>query len=93
MKNGGDLASIANQATQDFIVNNIRTTDYTWIGAESKSNAWSWADGTPWTGFGNWESSQPVAGKQNAIVIYSDNKWKRWGRSGSIYANFLCQYD
>ena len=59
-KNGGDLATISNQATQDFVVNsithlNLKIEDTIqdsncWIGGERNSGVWSWADGTPWTG-------------------------------------------
>ena len=87
-KNGGDLASIANQATLDFLVDNIKTTTYTWIGAEKKSGVWSWADGTPWTEFTNWAAGQP---QENVVVVI--NKQFFWYDDPKTFDHYyLCEY-
>ena len=88
-KNGGDLATIANQDTHDFLVNNVKIPARSWIGAEKNTYVWSWADGTPWTGFNEWYSHQP----NNAFGVVSLSKEYKWFESvktDSYY--YLCQY-
>lgn len=68
-KNGGDLATIANQDTHDFLVNNVKIPASSWIGAEWNSGVWYWADGTTWTGFGEWQ--WPNGGDHNVGVALS----------------------
>ena len=91
-KNGGDLATIANQDTHDFLVSfvNIQNS-YCWIGAERNSGVWSWADGTPWTGFEKWNSGEPDKGNDNVGVgLSSSYKWYDWVKTQTHY--YLCQY-
>ena len=42
----GDLATVADQETMDFIENSFKSISSTWIGGEKISDEWSWADGT-----------------------------------------------
>ena len=52
---GGDLATIGDQDTQDFLVNITRDdVSAFYIGAEKKAGVWTWVDGSTWYGFGNW---------------------------------------
>ena len=90
-KNGGVLAIIANQATQGFLVGNIKIKTYTWIGAEKKSGIWSWTDGTPWTGYAKWQSGQPSSGPSDeSVVLNSDYDWYDTSKSSPRY--YLCQF-
>ena len=90
-RNGGDLATIADQDTQAFF-GNITRNDVarTWIGAEKISGIWFWADGTPWTEFGNWASGEPSAGGVN-ILIHENEYWYD-ARKLQYSCNYLCQY-
>ena len=88
-KNGGDLATIGNQATQDFVVDNILTRSYTWIGAEKISSVWSWVDGTPWTGFANWASNEPQG--TNVVVLDSAYQWYDTSKQTSS-RYYLCEF-
>ena len=93
-ENGGDLATIANQDTHDFLVNNVKIPARSWIGAEKYTYDWSWADGTPWTRFNNWASGQPDEGPGVAAVITHTDGFKWWDcpKTGKCRANYLCQY-
>ena len=88
----GDLATIADQQTLDFIKNNIALKNtHTWIGAERSSGEWKWADGTPWsfTAWGN------LIEKENwvdpAIIYSADYKWYNQVAGNSKYP-YICQY-
>ena len=99
-KNGGDLATITDQATMDFvlqIVNDIEKewTKWIWIGAEKNSGIWSWADGTPWTDSIDrlWNHNNPRNSRDNGAVAISPSfGWDDWVKSGTVAAEFLCQF-
>ena len=90
-KNGGDLATVADQATVDFLVGNVKVTTWTWIGGELKSGVWSWADGTPWTGFENWVSIPNTGDSNNGMLLKSNFEWNTASKANSWY--YLCQYE
>ena len=83
----GDLATIADQETMDFIKQNLEVTGRTWIGGEKLSGEWSWADGTTWS-YTNWQSSQPDS--DDALYIYTDYLW--WDLSKTEENYYICQY-
>ena len=89
-KIGGDLATIANQETQDFYEKHFSKFD-TFIGAERIAGVWSWVDGTPWTGYVKWASGEPNknAADTAVVVISSDTNW--WDVSKSFSGYYLCQ--
>ena len=93
-KNGGDLATIANQATLDFIVSNFKISEYSYFGGyQSKKGVWSWADGSPWTGFGNWatgDGKEPSVNGDAYTVIKVDTWY--YNTEGSKNYFYLCQY-
>ena len=91
-KEGGELATIANQATQSFISNNFEFSENNWLGGVRKSGVWAWTDGTPWTGFTNWHSGQPDDGDNAVLMIYTGSTWVDWAESDYSSAKILCQY-
>ena len=82
----GDLASIPDQTTTEFINLNMGG-DNVWIGAEYKSGAWSWSDGTNWI-YTNWNTGLDL-GQSGFGVELSYGKWKNIDKSTS--KNFICQ--
>ena len=83
----GDLASVPDQTTMNFI-NGIQS-DSVWIGGQCKSESWSWSDGTVWN-YTNWHSqidmSQYTSGV--AIRLYY-GEWDIITKSFRQY--FICQ--
>ena len=69
-QSNGDLASIPDQATNEFLT--TLSTDISYIGASDAESegTWKWSDGTPW-GFQNWAPGEPnnVGGRQNFASI------------------------
>ena len=53
----GDLASIPDEATMQFIMQNVASTS-TWLGGYKDTNGWSWMDGTSWN-YTNWKDGHP----------------------------------
>ena len=87
----GDLASIPDQATNDFLT--TLTSEESWIGATDAGSEddWRWSDGTAW-GFTNWSPNNPdnYYGQQHfgAINWLSLGLWDDDDGSHS----FICQY-
>ena len=87
----GDLATIADQQTLDFIKNKLVLGDSHWIGAEKSSGEWRWADGTPWS-FSAWGTVNPNNhGATSRATIYTNYKWYAQ-INGNHTVNYICQY-
>ena len=82
----GDLASIPDQTTMEFINSNFGG-DNVWIGAEYNSGAWSWSDGTNWI-YTNWNEGLD-SDKSGFGVELSFGGWKKTDKS--TLKNFICQ--
>ena len=90
---GGDLATIGDQSTQDFFLNISRKdVKNTYIGGERKSGVWSWADGTTWYGFANWQTGEPNDGDDVVVLINNSTFWYDGLKVGHYEGNYLCQY-
>ena len=67
---GGELASVPDQATNDFLT--TLTSDRAWIGGtdEGSEGDWRWSDGTPWS-YDSWKVKEPnnAGGSQHYSVI------------------------
>ena len=102
-----ELASVPNQATNDFIVSQFIEEKQSlenfkdfglWLGGKMVSGQnGEWVDGTPW-GFTNWAPNYGFSGDLNEkrIVMMSTNEIGTWklfeGFDGDIYkANLICQ--
>jgi hypothetical protein len=59
----GNLASVPGAFTNGFLqgLYDGWSASYVWLGAWETNNAWSWADGTPFT-WNNWPRGQPANG-------------------------------
>ena len=83
----GDLATVADQQTMDFIEKNLKISSNTWIGGEKVSEEWSWADGTAWN-YTNWRSSEPD--NDDGLYLESNHMWYDYPKSYTLY--YICQY-
>ena len=94
---GGHLASIPDQETNDFLAS--LSSGYTWIGGrrlEAGQDVWGWSDGSEWS-YTNWGRGQPdnVGGKQNHLAINHGGvgKWDDGKNGQSINRGYICQKD
>ncbi len=78
---GGDLASFASLAENEFANRTRRSEDAPvgggpWIGARKlTSQVWQWMDGTTW-GFVNWAQGEPCCGDAGLYVhLYPNGQW------------------
>ena len=78
----GDLASIPNEATAEFIKENFKfSTARVWLGGHrTASGPWTWSDGSKWL-YENWYPGQPNEVESGGASIYlsPDNQEnQRW---------------
>ena len=88
----GDLASIPDQETNEFISSLLPDAGGYWIGGTDAASegAWQWSDGTPWS-YTSWGRGEPNNdGGQHYLVTANYGRWadaalgdQRW---------FICQY-
>ena len=91
--NIGDLVSIPDAATNDFLQTLIQDA-YIWTGGFLDANSsWVWSDGTPWD-FTNWLEGEPDNGDGvQTHVAFNVDSTGRWDDEfvGSE-KSFLCHY-
>ena len=72
---GGDLASVPDQDTNDFLFSDeITNGRRSWIGGQRVGVEWTWNDGTPWD-FENWSPGEPD-NKHNRQAHLTINHWR-----------------
>ena len=91
--NVGDLASIPDAGTNDFLQTLIQDA-YIWVGGlRDESSSWTWSDGTPW-GYSAWFEGQPNNGggvqSHLAFNFYSSGKWNDEQKDN--LNGFVCSY-
>ena len=92
----GDLASIPDQATNDFLT--TLSADKSWIGATDAAleGSWTWTDGTPW-GYESWLEGEPNNGGSRGDQHYGTINHQGAGLWDDLQATyhepFFCQYD
>ena len=94
--NDGDLASVPNQETNDFL-SKLATGNF-WVGGYRNTfNEWSWSDGTPWT-FESWSKGQPDdnRGYEDYVGFVDWNgekgKWNDFSCEGRDGLSYMCHY-
>ena len=95
----GDLVTIANKATQEFVEDNFKFSswkardggkhDGAWLGGFLRLGNWTWADGTPWTGF----DLNTQHDGQEYLFIKRNYKWADCSNSCNDGFHYLCQFD
>ena len=90
----GDLASIPNQATNDFMLSLFQNHNAKkWIGGYDydEDGVWKWTDGTPWQ-FRNWDTDQPSneGDKDHLAINLKSAKWLDMKITAKLH--FICQY-
>ena len=93
-QNGGRLAVIKNETINTFITSVIKTTDAVFIGLSNAAtkNIFKWTDGTSTTGFTNWDTNEPNAQNNFAVLTgWSGGKWTTVNSSVAHY--FILEID
>ena len=86
---GGDLASITDRETNDFIKNTIKILTPTWLGGVRVNDKWTWIDGATWTEF---ENSNMKENNRRQDYLAMDRAYE-WGDNvASVRLDYLCQY-
>ena len=94
----GDLASIPNEATAQFIMKNFKlSTARVWLGGQrTASGPWTWSDGSKWS-YENWYPGQPNEVESGGASTYlspdnqEDQRWFDATESPDDYFS-ICQY-
>ena len=91
--NVGDLASIPDAGTNDFLRTLVHDA-HIWVGGlRDERSSWIWSDGTPW-GYSFWFEGQPNNGggvqSNVAFNFYSSGKWN--DEHKNIRNGFVCSY-
>ena len=91
---GGELASISDEETQTFLLEEISNSFWTGGTADDGLTgvSWRWLDGTPWS-FEDWRTFHPKVGIDQRLFFnaISPRKWE--SRPWTDEASYLCQYD
>ena len=95
--NGGDLASIPDQETNELIMSLLPQSGTYWIGGTDAASegVWQWSDGTPWV-YTNWRSGQPdnSGGGQHYLFILGPGEvhgqWSDYEEYREMWS--ICQY-
>ena len=95
-KEGGHLASITSNATNQDVVEKVERTglSHVWFGGNdiAEEGAWKWTDCSPWE-FTLWYRGQPnnVGGNQNCLVNWLESGKGRYGDQACDHvAAFVC---
>ena len=86
---GGDLASIPDAETCDFLKPLI--TGGTWVGGYKTGDTWMWTDGTPFN-FSNWYSGKPDNGVNIRIGKNGGSEVKFFAEASHRTWPGLCQF-
>ena len=90
---GGNLASIPNEATNNFLNNLGDKQSFKWIGGYdfNTGGEWKWSDGTPWS-YTKWGKNYPKnsKGKDYLSMFGDDGIWGDYFEVGLL--EFICQY-
>ena len=86
---GGDLASITDKETNDFIKDNIRILYFTWLGGVRVNDKWTWIDGATWTEFEN-SNMKENNRRQDYLLMDTAYEWR--DNVASVRLDYLCQY-
>ena len=91
----GDLASVPDEETQEFLA--ALTSKTVYIGGRlSKEGAWDWSDGTPWQ-YEAWHQGEPSGGRENILVMnYFKQSLGSWNdgddKRNKIVRASICEY-
>ena len=89
---GGNLASVPDEATNNFLVSIAPKRAF--IGGYKKSdNTWAWSDGSPWS-FSKWYKGEPNnhGGSEEVVELITDyGAWFDVPRNHSFDRGFICQ--
>ena len=90
--NGGDLASIPDEETNDFLLSLISSRTFIGGVLDSSTGAWSWTDGTLFS-FTKWASHQPSGERRQYVLeLTEDGTWNNLGSDGfQNQRHALCQ--
>ena len=90
--NNGNLASIPDEATNNFL-KRFGATKPKWIGGHyfNTGGEWKWSDGTPWS-YTNWGSNFPKnTERKYHLSMFSGGRWGNHYESLEPLA-YICQY-
>ena len=89
----GTLASIRNDAENDFLAN-LAGAD-SWIGGSRQGDSWTWTDGSVFN-YTNWNTGEPnnENGQEDSIMLHWDGTgvWNDAGRDW-LLGGYICQYE
>ena len=91
----GFLASVHDNATNDFLTSLTGGSEWTWVGGYQEGDQWYWSDGSEWTGYNNWGPGQPdkLWGNDDHLGLNypGTGHWNDF--AGDYPQGSICQYD